>query len=77
MIQMLYLIQLDDTEFSDDNVCSRPDHLLKQSKPAHHLEAIILQKYHLNPYRYIFCTLQENIKGTKYLRVTEEKTSAH
>lgn len=40
--QTLHLIKLDDIEFSEDKVVIHTNHLLKQSKPGHHLNDISL-----------------------------------
>lgn len=71
--QTLHLIKLDDIVFCEDKIVIHLNHLLKQSKPGHHLEAITLHKYVKNPKLCIFDTMKEYIKRTKYLRGTEDK----
>lgn len=71
--QTLHLIKLKDIEFSGNRLMIHPNHLLKQSKPRHHLEDIVLQKYIENPHICIFQVFQEYIRRTTYFRGAEEK----
>ena len=71
--QTLHLIELDDIEFLGNKVVIHPNRLLKQSKPRHHLEDIVLQKYVDNPAICIFLFLQEYIQRTSFLRGSVKK----
>lgn len=71
--QTLHLVELDDIEITNDMLIIHPNHLLKHSKPGHHLESIKLLKYPSNPHQCIVTVLKEYLASTKHLRGTEQK----
>ena len=71
--QTLHLIQTDDIEFKDDTCLVHPNHLLKQSKPGHHLECVVLKEYKENQKQCIVQTLKEYLHHTAVLRSAEPK----
>lgn len=71
--QTLHLIEIQDIEVTKNSCTIHPTHLLKQSKPGHHLEPIVLQKYDKSPNQCIVRTLAEYVKRTEVLRGTEKK----
>lgn len=71
--QTLHLIELSDIELTSDMLIIHPNHLLKHSKPGHHLESIKLLKYPTNPYQCIVTIFKEYLARTKDLRGTEQK----
>ena len=75
--QTLHLIQTDDIEFKDDTCLVHPNHLLKQSKPGHHLECIVLKEYKENQKQCIVQTLKEYLHRTAVLRSAEPKLLIH
>lgn len=70
--QTLHLIETDDLEFHENSCIVRTNHLLKQSKPGHHLENIVLQAYH-NSKLCVVKTLEEYLKRTVGFRTKGSK----
>ena len=60
--QTRHLIELTDIEINAKNGAILTNHLPRQSKPDHHLQGIVLQKYDINPKICIVKTLKECIK---------------
>lgn len=71
--QTLHLIEIDDIELHADFCVIHPNHILKQTKPGHHLEKIILKTYHQNPNQCVVKTFIEYLQRTKFLRGNEKK----
>jgi integrase len=66
--QNLHLLELDDICLSKDKLVIYPKHLLKQSRPGHHIDNITLQAYTKNKYLCIVHVLKEYLDRTKDLR---------
>lgn len=66
--QTLHLVKLQDIIFSSESVTFKVPHLLKQSRPGHHLSDIVLRAYSQNEALCIVHTLKEYIERTKELR---------
>ncbi len=71
--QTLHLIELSDISFQSNSVTIRPTHLLKQTKPGHHLDNIVLEKYANNSKQCIVSAFQQYISRTNPLRDSENK----
>lgn len=65
--QTLHLVEIEDIEFYETSCVIRTNHLLKQSKPGHHLADIVLNSYQKSALC-IVKTLQEYIKRTSVFR---------
>ena len=71
--QTLHLIEMPDIIFQPNSCTIHPNHVLKQSKPGHHLDSIHLNKYGENPNRCLVKTLEEYIQRTAALRNGEKR----
>ena len=70
--QTLHLIHLTDIKISDSEVCIAPRHVLKQSKPGHHLDMMRFKAFSDDNKLCIVSVFKEYLTRTKPLRNTEK-----
>lgn len=70
--QTLHLIKLHDVQISESDRIIKTSHLLKQSRPGHHLQDMQIQKYK-DPNICLFNTLSEYISRTSCLKEKEQQ----
>ena len=66
--QTLHLIEISDIKFINDQVFIAPSHVLKQTRPGHHIDTIVFDKYPKNGKLCIVSILSNYLKRTKDLR---------
>jgi hypothetical protein len=71
--QTLHLIQLNDIHIEGSQITVQINHLLKQSRPGHHLPDIILESYPKDKNICIVNTIIQYLERTKSLRQEETK----
>lgn len=71
--QTLHLIDVQDLKFTGNECIVKTPHLLKQSKPGHHLPDILISKFHKNTNVCVVATLNEYVRRTATLRGSENK----